>query len=392
MINLSKKIASESGMILMASTMGIFILLSIFAFYLARFSVLETRSGAYHIQDIKARNIAMTGVEHGWQVYKSTKSTINITKDFNQGSYTVSFDSDNDEANTSLDHSKQYLTMKVSGTIDDVERNIRFLLSSIPEAFCFSFYGNNEGSVEFSTAGAITGDMFFKGNIDSYGGTNNGITYTSTGDDGTTVLTFYPEFPQIVETYYNDLIDDAQASSYTNYALNFDGMDDYISISNSNDINTGNGHTAKTIEAWFKVDNVDLTEKQTIYEQGGTVRGLNIYIYNGLLYVGGWNEPGGSESGWNGTWLFTAADEIESDKWHHVALTLNGDDDITTDALRGYLDGVEFINKIAPIAERLNHHPDINLGYCKVDILISSHDLGGVTTKCINLATAIDSI
>ena len=57
-----------------------------------------------------------------------------------------------------------------------------------------------------------------------------------------------------------------------------------------------------------------------------------------------------------------------------------------------YLDGVEFINKIAPIAERLNHHPDINLGYCKVEIAISSHDLGGVTTKCINLATSIDSI
>ena len=57
-----------------------------------------------------------------------------------------------------------------------------------------------------------------------------------------------------------------------------------------------------------------------------------------------------------------------------------------------YLDGVEFINKIAPIAERLNHHPDINLGYCKVEISIYSHDLGGVTTKCINLATTIDSI
>ena len=57
-----------------------------------------------------------------------------------------------------------------------------------------------------------------------------------------------------------------------------------------------------------------------------------------------------------------------------------------------YLDGVDFINKIAPIAERLNHHPDINLGYCKIGINISSHDLGGVTTKCINLATAIDSI
>jgi len=59
---------------------------------------------------------------------------------------------------------------------------------------------------------------------------------------------------------------------------------------------------------------------------------------------------------------------------------------------KAYLDGVGFINKIAPIAERLNHHPDINLGYCKVEISIYSHDLGGVTTKCINLATAIDSV
>ena len=57
-----------------------------------------------------------------------------------------------------------------------------------------------------------------------------------------------------------------------------------------------------------------------------------------------------------------------------------------------YLDGIEFINKIAPIAERLNHHPDINFGYCKVEISIHSHDLGGVTTKCINLATAIDLV
>jgi 4a-hydroxytetrahydrobiopterin dehydratase len=57
-----------------------------------------------------------------------------------------------------------------------------------------------------------------------------------------------------------------------------------------------------------------------------------------------------------------------------------------------YLDGIEFINKIVPIAEKLNHHPDIQIGYCKIDIAISSHDLGGVTTKCINLATLIESI
>ena len=43
-----EKVNHESGVILMASTMGVFILLSIFAFYLARFSIIETRTGGYH--------------------------------------------------------------------------------------------------------------------------------------------------------------------------------------------------------------------------------------------------------------------------------------------------------------------------------------------------------
>ena len=55
-----------------------------------------------------------------------------------------------------------------------------------------------------------------------------------------------------------------------------------------------------------------------------------------------------------------------------------------------YMDGIDFVNKIAEIAERSNHHPDINIGWCIVEISITSHDLGGVTTKCVNLATGID--
>ena len=57
-----------------------------------------------------------------------------------------------------------------------------------------------------------------------------------------------------------------------------------------------------------------------------------------------------------------------------------------------YTDGIEFVNKIAELAERYNHHPDITIGWCKVNISISSHDLGGVSTKCVNLALGIDSI
>ena len=57
-----------------------------------------------------------------------------------------------------------------------------------------------------------------------------------------------------------------------------------------------------------------------------------------------------------------------------------------------YMDGIDFVQKIAELSERNNHHPDIFILWCRVDVSISSHDLGGVTTKCVNLATGIDHI
>ena len=343
-----KRQNNESGMILMASTMGIFIVLSIFAFYLARFSITETRNGAYHVLDIKARNLALTGAEHGMYIYKSSRNNDgvninNISGNLNNGVYVVSFDSDNNELTQALPYT-QYLTMMSSATIDDVKRNIRYIISSLPEAFCFSFYGNNSSNHTFSNSNStISGDMFFKGSVVSGSGTSSGTTYISSGSGGTQISS-YPDFPYIDSTLYENLLTSAAQSpgEYTNYSLNFDGSNQYIQISNSNDINTGsNNHSQKTIEAWFSVDNKDITSrKQTIYEQGGTVRGLNIYIYGGSLYVGGWNEPS-NESNWNpGTFLSTSS--IENNTWYHVALTLDGGSSVTSNAFKGYLNGVEF--------------------------------------------------
>jgi len=342
-MGIKHKINDESGVILMASTMGVFILLSLFAFYLARFSVIETRTGGYHTQDIKVRNLAMTGIERGLQTYKASRNTSNITGNFNNGTYLVKFDSQNDESGSSLSKT-HYLTLKSRGKIDDVERNIRFLISSFPEAFCFSFYGSNSGGQTFSeTNGSITGDMFYNGNVQSNSGANNGVTYTSTGTGGT-LLSSPPTFPEIDISQYEALLTSASSAGgdYTNHALDFNGSNQYVKINNSSDINTGShNHTQKTIEAWFRVDNKDITSrKQTIYEQGGTIRGLNIYVYGGSLYVGGWNEPNG-ESDWDpGTWLSTS--NIQSNTWHHVALTLNGGNNVTNNAFKGYLDGIQF--------------------------------------------------
>ena len=342
MLKINHKRDSESGMIFIASTMGVFIILSLFAFYLARFSITETRTGGYHMIDIKARNLALTGIEHAMQSYKISRNISNVSGNFNNGSYSVSFDTQNNEAGTALPHS-QYITVKSTATINDVERNLRLILSSMPEAFCFSFYGNNSGGQTFTESnGTISGDMFYNGNVQSNSGTGSGTTYTSTGTGGT-LLSSPPSFPSLDITQYEALLTSAASASgaYNNYALAFDGSNDWVQIGNSGDINTGSNHTQKTIEAWFEVNNKDLTSyKQTIYEQGGTVRGLNIYIYGGSLYVGGWNEPNG-ESDWDpGTWLSTSS--IQSNTWHHVVLTLNGGNSVTNNAFKGYLDGTQF--------------------------------------------------
>ena len=55
-----------------------------------------------------------------------------------------------------------------------------------------------------------------------------------------------------------------------------------------------------------------------------------------------------------------------------------------------YMDSINMINLIAKEAERVNHHPDMKVGYCKISIDFTSHDLGGVTKGCIQMAKYID--
>ena len=57
-----------------------------------------------------------------------------------------------------------------------------------------------------------------------------------------------------------------------------------------------------------------------------------------------------------------------------------------------YMESIDFINSVAKKAEAVNHHPDLTVGYCKINIEITSHDLGGVTIGCIHLAKSIETI
>ena len=122
-------------------------------------------------------------------------------------------------------------------------------------------------------------------------------------------------------------------------AIALDGKGDAIRLKNSKDINIGI-HDERTISLRFKANEINTgDQKQVLYEEGAKVRGLNIYLDEGKLYVGGWNRPG-KESGWQGTWLST--DAISADQWHRVDLVLQGGDEVEPGAIRGYIDGEEF--------------------------------------------------
>lgn len=55
-----------------------------------------------------------------------------------------------------------------------------------------------------------------------------------------------------------------------------------------------------------------------------------------------------------------------------------------------FLSAIAFVNRLTPICEKNNHHPDIHIFYNEVRFDLSTHDAGGVTEKDFNLAGEIE--
>jgi len=50
-----------------------------------------------------------------------------------------------------------------------------------------------------------------------------------------------------------------------------------------------------------------------------------------------------------------------------------------------------FVNRVAALAEALDHHPDILVEYSRVTLTLSTHDAGGLTDRDFELARQIDA-
>ena len=51
-----------------------------------------------------------------------------------------------------------------------------------------------------------------------------------------------------------------------------------------------------------------------------------------------------------------------------------------------------FMTRVAILAEKADHHPEWSNVYNRVDIVLTTHDAGGLSQRDIDLAQAIDGL
>ena len=53
---------------------------------------------------------------------------------------------------------------------------------------------------------------------------------------------------------------------------------------------------------------------------------------------------------------------------------------------------IEYVNKLAKVAEEAGHHPDIDIRWNKVKLALTTHDAGGLTASDFELAAKADKL
>jgi len=90
--------------------------------------------------------------------------------------------------------------------------------------------------------------------------------------------------------------------------------------------------------------------------------------------------------------VLPAAEVDEALVDQHIQWTRQGDELATTVKLHDFAAALEFVNAVGAAAEAANHHPDIDIRWNTVRLVLTTHDAGGLTVLDLALAAAIDRL
>jgi 4a-hydroxytetrahydrobiopterin dehydratase len=85
------------------------------------------------------------------------------------------------------------------------------------------------------------------------------------------------------------------------------------------------------------------------------------------------------------------AAEIEEVLKIHPQWKLQGGKLVREWSFKDFVEAMQFVNRVAAIAEAAGHHPDIDVRYNHVLLGLVSHDAGGITRRDAAMAGRIDT-
>ena len=68
---------------------------------------------------------------------------------------------------------------------------------------------------------------------------------------------------------------------------------------------------------------------------------------------------------------------------------LEGDTIVKRFSCGDFVGSVELVNRVTPIAEEMNHHPDLDIRWRNVDVALATHSAGGITELDVTQAHRI---
>jgi 4a-hydroxytetrahydrobiopterin dehydratase len=72
--------------------------------------------------------------------------------------------------------------------------------------------------------------------------------------------------------------------------------------------------------------------------------------------------------------------------------TRQGDEIMRLFSFKDFHETMSFVNAVAFIANQLDHHPDMEVGYNKLKIRFSTHSVGGLSESDFKAAARIDAL
>ena len=72
--------------------------------------------------------------------------------------------------------------------------------------------------------------------------------------------------------------------------------------------------------------------------------------------------------------------------------TRKGDSLVKTFAFPTFMSGIAFVDHVAVAAEKMDHHPDLDIRYNKIGVTLSTHSAGGITGFDVALAREMERL